>query len=217
MEEEKHRCFICFKKEDSLSIDYKQNIIDKLTEERTVVRALDDWIDSDDIDYVINEIRNKYMSHTSVTLYLIGPHSSENEGIDDKGYNKQNFIIRELRATLFDGDDNNRSGLLGIVLPEMMSKIYGGLGICDKCGASVNIVNINNSTVIREFSENYWLQNCSCGGDHYLEKGRFCTLVPYSIFMLDPDKYINEAFAKTRDSIADFVHWRDIKHKGKVR
>lgn len=55
-----HKCFISFKKED---IYYKNKIIEKLGEEQIKGKALDEWIDSEDIDYVMQVIRKKYMSN----------------------------------------------------------------------------------------------------------------------------------------------------------
>jgi len=208
-----HRCFISFKKEDEY---YKKEILDKLGEERIKGKALDRWIDSEDIEYVMQVIRAEYLSNTSVTLYLIGEHSSENEGLDEKGYNKQNFIIRELKATLYDREGSRRSGLLGIVLPNMTSKIYGSSYYCSMCDSNHNYVYINDATTIREFHENFYLASMKKGCQKaYEEDGRYCVLVKYSDFMNTPEKYIDDAFDKTTQPIAQRVHWRDIEHKGK--
>lgn len=48
-----HRCFISFKKEDEV---YKDRIIAKLGKERIIGRALDEWIDSEDIDYIMQKL-----------------------------------------------------------------------------------------------------------------------------------------------------------------
>ena len=200
-----HNCFISYKKEDE---KYKNAILKKLGNEQIKGKAMDEWIDSDDIDYIMQVIRRNYMSNTSVTLFLIGEHSSENEGYDYKG-DKNAFIKRELQATLYDGKGFSRSGLLGIVLPSMESKIYKGLAKCDICGENHNIVAINDETVIREFSANYYLKkNKKCG---YTEEDRFCVLVRYSAFMQDPDKYIDMAYNKLSKSICQEVHWRDLR------
>lgn len=213
-----HNCFISFKKEDSC---YKDKITAKLQKDQIQGKSLDKWIDSEDIDYVMQVIRSQYMNNTSVTLFLIGEHSSENEGFeysleDYCWYNKQNFIIRELKATLYDGSGNRRSGLLGIVLPEMYDKIYGGSYTCSNCKKSVNVVNINPSTVLKEFSENYYLNPDDCG-KHYNESGRYCVLVKYDDFMNDPDTYIEKAYNKTNEKISESVHWKDIEHTYKKR
>ena len=204
-----HKCFISFKKEDTY---YKDKILEKLGNEEIIGKSLDKWIDSDDIDYVMQTIRKNYMSGTSVTLFLIGEHSSENEGNDDGG-DKNAFIKRELQATLYDGKEFRRSGLLGIVLPEMVNKIYLGERYCSKCGENHRIVNINDDTVIREFSVNYYLkpsENSVCG-ETYNEDGKFCVLVEYSDFLADPEKYINKAYDKLNQPICDEVHWRNLR------
>lgn len=204
-----HACFISFKKEDTA---WKDNIVNKLGSERILGKSLDQWIDSDDLDYVMQVIREQYMKGTTVTLFLIGQHSSENEGLDQEGRNTQSFIIRELQATLYDRKGNPRDGLLGIVLPDMENKVFGPSFACPKCGDIVFNVNVNDGTVIREFSANYWLVPNECG--HYSEDGRYCVLVRYEDFMNDPEKYIDQAFNKTQEPIKDQVHYKDIPHKG---
>lgn len=199
-----HNCFISFKKEDEY---YKDQILKKLGAERITGKALDRWIDSDDIDYVMQVIRNEYMMNTSVTIFIIGEHSSEKEGSDFFG-DKNAFIKRELQATLYDGKGFSRSGLLGIVLPSMESKIFKGKYICTICGNEHFLVNINDDTVIKEFSANYYLRKEGCA---YSEDDRFCVLARYSEFMNDPDKYIDKAFRKLSEPIANEVHWRDLR------
>ena len=206
-----HNCFISFKKEDEY---FKNEIVKKLGRERIVGKSLDTWIDSENIDYVMQVIRNQYMNGTTVTLYLIGKHSSENEGIDNHGFNKQSFVIRELQATLFDRKGNPRDGLLGIVLPEMEEVVFTGKYSCPKCGDIIQNICINDSTVIREFSANYWLVKDNCG--HYNESGRFAVLCRYSEFMKNPEYYIELAFNKTKKEISNYVHFKDIEHRGKL-
>lgn len=210
-----HRCFISFKKSD---LYYKNEILRKLGNEQIKGKALDKWIDSEDIDYVMQVIRSEYLSNTSVTLFLIGSSSSENEGVDYLGYNNQNFIIRELQATLYDGKGNRRSGLLGIVLPEMNNFIFKSSYYCSSCNSNHNTVVIDDTTAIREFSKNYYLKPIDYGcKDVHNEDGRYCVLVRYNDFMKDTNKYIDQAFNKTQEDISDYVHWRDIDHKGKMR
>lgn len=201
-----HNCFISFKKED---VKYKDKIIEKLGKERIQGKALDRWIPSEDIDYIMQVIRNEYMNNTSVTIFLIGEHSSENEGVDEYGQDKNAFIKRELQATLYDGKGFSRSGLLGIVLPEMESRIYGNNHFCKTCSQNHQIIKIEDDTVIKEFSANYFLkQDKQCC---YTENGRFCVLVRYSEFMNDPDKYIDMAYDKLSQPICNEVHWRDLR------
>ena len=206
-----HKCFISFKKEDKY---FLEKISDLLGKENITGKSLDEWIDSEDIDYVISVIREKYMKNTSVTIFLIGEHSSENEGFDEEGRPKNAFIKRELQATLYDGKGFRRSGLLGIVLPSMYTKIYGGQYYCNKCDSNHNYVYINPNTTIKEFSANYYLKPIEHGCKNvYDEDGRFCVLVRYDDFIQpgNAEKYIEQAYQKTQEDISNYVHWRDLK------
>lgn len=121
-----HKCFISFKTEDqkykdeiqSWSEDNKVDMIDK---------SLNTPINSEDEDYIMRKIRQDYLADSTVTIVLIGEHSSEN-----LGENEQKFIKRELQASLYNGQNNTRSGILGVVLPAMYSKIYKGSYVCFK-------------------------------------------------------------------------------------
>lgn len=204
------KCFISFKKEDER---FCKEIKDILGEEKITGKSLDKRIDSEDIDYVMQQIREEYMNNTSVTLFLIGEHSSENEGNDSENRPKNAFIKRELQATLYDGKKFRRSGLLGIVLPSMYDKIYQGQHYCSKCGSNHNYVNINDSTTIKEFAANYYLKPIDYGcKDAYNEDGRFRILVKYDDFIKpgNAEKYIEQAFKKTQEDISNYVHWRDL-------
>lgn len=184
------KCFISFKKEDE---DYKKQIqnnpkIDYLD------YSLDDAIGSNDEEYVVRKLREDYISKVTVLIHLIGTRSAEN-----LGFNEQKYIKRELQAALYDGENNTKSGILGIVLPDMYDKIYCGSGTCTKCGASHNYVNINDSTAIKEFSYNYYIPNNKC---FWAEEDRYCVLVKWDDFLLDPEKYIEEAFQKRTAEIS---------------
>lgn len=77
-----HKCFISFKKEDR---HYRDEILKKLNQEDVPAVFLDRWINSEDADYILQEIRDQYLADTTVTLFLIGEHSKENDGYDEQG------------------------------------------------------------------------------------------------------------------------------------
>ena len=60
---------------------------------------------------------------------------------------------------------------------------------------------INNSTVIKEFSANYYLFKPEgvCG---YTNENRFCILVKWDDFIMNPNEYIQQAFDKREANIA---------------
>lgn len=196
-----HKCFISFKKEDQ---KYREEI-DKLFDESDVInKGLDKRINSSDGDYIMKKIREDYLKDSTVTLFLIGEHSSENEGFDSLGQDKNYFIKKELQSSLYNGQGNTRNGILGVVLPSMYDRIYKGTYTCSICGKSHNHVSINDSTVIKEFSENYYLEPHN--GCAWSEDERYCVLVKWDDFILNPEKYINETYEKRDSDLSDKVH-----------
>ena len=185
-----HRVFISHKREDKA---YKNYILNNLGVDM-IDKSLNEPIDSDDEDYVMRKIREDYLSDSTVTIFLIGQHSSENLGEEE-----QIFIKRELQASLYDGKANSKNGILGIVLPDMYDSIYKGSYSCSKCGGSHNHVSINNSTVIKEFSYNYYIPNDKCS---WSEDDRYCVLVKWDDFKSEPEKYIDLAFDKRKSEIS---------------
>lgn len=192
-----HKCFISFKKED---IYYKKEI--QKWEQKNKIdmidKSLNTPIDSEDEDYIMRKIREDYLSDSTVTIFLIGSHSSENLGWDE-----QKYIKRELQASLYNGEGNTRSGILGVVLPQMYDSVYKGSYKCSNCGNFHNWVDIGDSTVIKEFSRNYYLNNH--GKCAYSEDDRYCVLVKWSDFVQNPNGYIEQAFNKRNQPIANDV------------
>ena len=200
-----HKCFISYKKEDAA---YKDYLVDTFGGENFVNKTLDRTIDSLDGDYVMKVIRRDYLCDSTVTLFLIGLHSSENEGSDWMG-DRNYFIKREIAASLFNGSGNTRNGVLGIVLPNMYSSVYHGETKCATCGNTHNLVNINDSTTIREFSYNYYTKPHE--GCAWSEEERYCVLVKWDDFIADPEKYINQAYDKRTSPVASKIRIRNLR------
>ena len=200
-----HKCFISYKKEN---VEYKDYLIKNISYSAFIDKSLDRKINSYDGDYVMKVIRQDYLSDSTVTIFLIGSHSSENEGRDwfgDKNY----FIQRELQASLYSGEGNTMNGILGVVLPEMYDRIYKGSEDCNVCGSKHNLVEINDSTVIREFSQNYYIKPHD--GCAWKEEERYCELVKWDDFIKNPDTYIEAAFQKRNSDIAAKVKKRNFR------
>lgn len=191
-----HKCFISFKKEDEkykLAIQNMEGIdmIDK---------SLNEAIDSEDEDYIMKKIREDYLSDSTVTVHLIGSKSAENFG-----YEEQKFIKRELQASLYDGENNPRSGILGIVLPYVADEIYKGPYNCPVCTGVHNHVKIGDETVVREFSYNYYIPHGKCA---HSDGDRYCVLTTWDIFSSDPNRFIEESFSKREHAISRKVKVR---------
>lgn len=192
-----HKCFISFKKEDEAYKKTIQSWVDK-NKVDMIDKSLDTPINSDNEDYIMKKIREDYLSDSTVTIFLIGSHSSEH-----LGWEEQKYIKRELQASLYNGEGNTRSGVLGVVLPQMYDSVFKGGFQCRTCGNSHNWVDIGDSTVIKEFAKNYYLNNH--GKCYYLEEDRYCVLVKWSDFVQIPNDYIERAFNKRSQPIAKDV------------
>ena len=195
-----HKCFISYKKED---LSYKNELVALFEEADVIDKTLDRVIDSNDGDYIMQVIRTNYLKGSTVTIFLIGEHSSENEGKDYLGRYKNYFIMRELQASLYNGKNNSRNGILGVVLPQMYDSIFKGTIKCSRCGNEHGYVNISDTTVIREFHENYYIKPHD--GCAWSENERYCILVKWDDFFNDPSQYIQQAFDKRTNPIADKV------------
>ena len=154
-------------------------------------------------------IRQDYLKDSTVTVFLIGIHSSENEGYDYMGRRKNYFIERELQASLYNGRGNTRNGILGVVLPEMYDRIYKGALPCLVCGKTHSTVDIDDSTVIREFSKNYYIEPHS--GCSWTEDERYCVLVKWDDFVVNPELYVDMAFDKRSREIVNKVKIRNLR------
>jgi len=186
-----HKCFISFKTEDK---EYKRLIQEELDVDM-IDKSLNEAIDSEDEDYIMRRIREEYLSDSTVTIHLIGSRSAES-----LGWNEQKYIKRELQASLYHREGNTQNGILGVVLPNMYSYVYGGSYNCSNCGGVHNNVNVMDTTV-SEFSYNYYIPNgikCS-----WSDAERFCILVKWDDFIVNPDKYIDQAYEKRCNPIAE--------------
>lgn len=202
-----HKCFISFKKEDAI---YKDEIVKKLRREDVIVKSLDRWIDSEDEGYIMSQIRKDYLGDSTVTIFIIGKHSSELEGVDKLKRDKNYFIKRELQASLYDGEPpNTRNGILGVVLPDVQGKIFKGSYVCSECGNEHRYVHVGDDVLIREFSQNYYIRPHD--GCCWTEGDRYCVLVRYEDFIENPDKYINKAYDKRALSVASKVTIRPAR------
>lgn len=192
-----HKCFISFKSDDMHYKKYIQNYLDI----DMIDKSLNEPIQSENEDYIMRKIREDYLQDSTVTIHLIGQYSAENS------YLNQNYIKRELQASLSNTSAGTRNGILGVVLPELYDKIYKGQQACSQCFKNHNIVVINENTTIREFSYNYYLPLDN--GEHvWSEDDRYCVLVKWEDFIVSPNKYIEQAFKKRTSDIAKKIKVR---------
>ena len=108
----KHRCFVSYHKVNATAVrNFVEEFSDVFTAKTVGVTDEDDFIDSDDRDYVMRRIREKYLSNTTVTIVLIGECTKARKYVD-----------WEIASTLRDDPVNGRSGLLGINMKSVDSR-----------------------------------------------------------------------------------------------
>ena len=184
------KCYISFKAEE---MSYK-TAIEEMDNLDVIHKSLTEPIKSDDEDYIMQVIRRDYLSDSTVTIHLIGEYGAEN-----RGWEEQKFIKREMQASLYNRAGNSKSGILGIVLPKAEASVFKGKITCSTCGESHNLVNINDNTTIKEFSYNYYIPNSKCA---WSDEDHYCVLTTWDKFVADPNPFIEEAFAKRSAPIA---------------
>lgn len=201
-----HKCFISYKKEDK---SFKDSLVQLMDQSDIIDKSLDYVINSDNGDYICQKIREGYLKDSTVTIFLIGEHSKENDGTDYYGRDNNFFIKWELQASLFNGSNNTRNGILGVVLPNMYDKVYKGTYVCSTCGKQHNYVDINDETTVREFSCNYYTQPHN--GCAYSEDERYCVLVKWDDFIENPEEFIEQAYEKRQAPIREKVRIRNLR------
>ncbi len=103
----RHKCFVSFHHADE---DGAKAFIETF-EDAFIPRVLgvsdeDDFIDSTDSGYVMDQIREKYLTDSTVTIVLVG-----------KCTWARRYVDWEVYSTLRNDKNNKRSGLMAITLP----------------------------------------------------------------------------------------------------
>mgnify|MGYP004557698793 FL=1 len=91
----------------------------------------------------------------------------------------------------------------------MCDQIYKGTYQCQKCNGTHSYVAIDDSTVIREFSVNYYIEPHS--GCAWSDDDRYCILVKWDDFVSNPEKYVAMAFEKRTSPVAERVKIRNLR------
>jgi hypothetical protein len=103
----RHKCFVSFHQPD---VDEVGKFIDDF-EDVFIPKVLgvsdeDDFIDSDDTDYVMDQIRERYLTDSTVTIVMVG-----------KCTWARRYVDWEVFSTLRNDKNNRLSGLIAVTLP----------------------------------------------------------------------------------------------------
>ena len=102
----RHKCFVSYHAADSDEVtDFVEDFGDVFIPRVIGVSEEDDFIDSDDTDYVMDRIRDKYLRDSTVTIVLIGQCTWA-----------RRFVDWEVNSSLRNDKLNRRNGLMAITL-----------------------------------------------------------------------------------------------------
>lgn len=177
-----HKTFISYHHMNEQEL--KDELIKKFDKEDFLdVSVGDGEIDPDlDEDKIMDMIRNDYLHDSTVTLVLVGWETSERP-----------YVNSEIQASLRDTSQNKHNGLLAVIRDDLYDNIYSN-GKCS-CGCDIRTPNSGyyDKYLPNLVKKNHEYQGNKC---HYTDAEVYCSLVKYSLFKLDPEKYINAAFDK---------------------
>lgn len=197
-----HKVFISYKTEDT---KYKKFIQENLDVDM-IDNSLNSPVNSENEDYILRYIREHHLSKSTVTLTLIGNRSAESL---HPLFENQNYIKREMQASLYEGKGNSKNGILAVVLPDMYNTVYPSPNTTKSSfdGNIVNITNISDTTVIKEISANYYLDSRfhEVNRDYWTSDERYVIAVKWDDFILNPNKYIDMAYDKRTAPIANYT------------
>lgn len=165
----KDRIITNFGGEDFIDKSVKDGDIDTENSEETIMRT----------------IREDFLSGSTVTLVLVGYETAQRP-----------FVNSELQASLW-GDNPN--GLLAVVRDEIYDLIYTN-GSCSSLSCNCGISLRNPTSLYKTYLPELVYKNRQYEGDepHFDDTQVYCSLIKFSYFIKDPEKYINEAFDKRK-------------------
>jgi len=110
----RRKCFISYYHGDQDAVDKFVGTFDDVMIAKAIgVSEEDDYIDSDNAEYVMSRIRQDVLEDSTVTICLIGECT-----------HSRRYIDWELKASLRQGEDYDPNGLIGILLPHMGNSGY---------------------------------------------------------------------------------------------
>jgi hypothetical protein len=178
-----HKTFISYHHENEQ--DLKDQIIEDFGGDFFIDKSVKDGdIDPENSEETImRTIREDFLSDSTVTLILVGKETSQRP-----------FVNSEIQASLW-GDNPN--GLLAVVRDEVYDLIYtSGKCVDPSCNCGISLR--KPTSLYKTYLPDLVFKNRQYEGTepHFNDSQVYCSLIKFSTFIKDPEKYINEAFDK---------------------
>ncbi|WP_460540396.1 TIR domain-containing protein [Glycomyces halotolerans] len=108
----RHKCFVSYHAADADEVESFLDEFGAAFIPRVIgVTDEDPWVESNDTDYIMEKIREKYLTDSTVTIVLRG-----------KCTWARKYVDWEIYSSLRNDSRNKRSGLMGISLPSFTEK-----------------------------------------------------------------------------------------------
>jgi hypothetical protein len=103
----RHKCFVSYHAADTVEVEaFLEEFGSEFIAKTVGVTEEDDFIDSNDTNYILDQIRTKYLGDSSVTIVLVG-----------KCTWARKYVDWEVYSSLRDSKYSKVNGLLAITLP----------------------------------------------------------------------------------------------------
>ena len=110
----RHKCFLSYHKDDQRHVDRFIETFDDRHDSFIMrgIRAPEDLIKSEDTDYLMSEIRRRYLKDSSVTIVLLGVCTGA-----------RRFVDWEIQSSLRRPTQGLPNGLLGIIVDPQKTSV----------------------------------------------------------------------------------------------
>jgi hypothetical protein len=180
-----HKTFISYHHDNDQ--DIKDLIINKFGGDQFIDKSVSDGdINTNNTEETImRTIKNDFLSDSTVTLVIVGYETAERP-----------FVNSEIQASLW-GDKPN--GLLAVVRDEVYEQMYQA-SVCTSPLCSCGIVLRSKTVMYKLYLPELVRRNHEYDGEiaHYADNQVYSAIIKYSTFIVNPEKYIDEAFEKRK-------------------
>ncbi|OZQ77435.1 TIR domain-containing protein [Paenibacillus odorifer] len=181
-----HKTFISYHHDNDQ--DLKDLIINKFGGDQFIDKSVSDGdINTNNTEETImRTIKNDFLSDSTVTLVIVGYETA-----------KRPFVNSEIQASLW-GDNPN--GLLAVVRDEVYEQIYQA-SVCTSPLCNCGVVLRSPTVMYKLYLPELIHRNHEYNGEnaHYTDNQVYSAIIKYSTFIVNPEKYIDEAFEKRKE------------------
>ncbi|WP_178019615.1 TIR domain-containing protein [uncultured Paenibacillus sp.] len=183
-----HKTFISY--HHAKDQDLKDLIIEKFSGEYFIDKSVSDGDISttNTEETIMRIIRENFLSDSTITLVIVGYETA-----------RRPFVNSEIQASLWG---SNHNGLLAVVRDELYDQIYQP-SLCTSPFCNCGITLRSPTNLYTYYLPELVYRNHEYDGTlaHYTDDQVYFAVMKYSMFIGNPEKYIDEAFEKRNGNL----------------